>query len=187
MPEMGYEARNPGEWQREVLGIVDVKHLTAFKPDTNDIVTLVELVNYYTLVHPTLPAFCRHDGVPLLTPVSTLSTIVGYALFEMLARRLCPGRHGRCGLKRLLERLESRSTCPDLAPVLKSLNSKMAYQRSGKAFDLYRRLDWGRNLLLHGQVLRTHEGEGSLLVLLIDLIVLHVIRQEIQEQSGVAP
>jgi hypothetical protein len=178
MPQMGYNARNPGEWQREVLEAVDGRYLTAFKPDTNDILTLVELVNYWTLVHSPSPTFPWHDGTDRLMPASTLATILGYALFEKLVRSFCSGRPGGIGLKMLLERFESRSICPDLAKDLKSLNCKMTYQRSGKSFDLYRRLDFGRNLLLHGRVLRTSEGEGSLLVLLIDLIVLHVMRQQ---------
>ena len=161
-----------------MLEAVDGRYLTAFKPDTNDILTLVELVNYWTLVHSPSPTFPWHDGTDRLMPASTLATILGYALFEKLVRRFCSGRPGAIGLKMLLERFESRSICPDLAKDLKSLNCKMTYQRSGKSFDLYRRLDFGRNLLLHGRVLRTSEGEGSLLVLLIDLIVLHVMRQQ---------
>jgi len=188
MPQMGYKARNPGAWQREVLEVVDARYLTAFKPDTADVVTFVEPVNHWTLVHPSMAGvFPWHDGTERLMPVSTLATILGYALFERLVRRLCAGRQGAIGLKKLLERFESRSTCPDLTRDLKSLNLKMTYERSGKNFDLYRRLDWGRNQLLHGKVLRTSEGEGSLLVLLINLVVLHVMRQEILQNQAAVP
>ena len=187
VPRMGYEARNPGEWQREVLDLVDAQHLTAFRPDTNDIVTLVELVNYYTLVHVPSPTFPRHDGVRLLAPVSTLSTIVGYALFEMLIRKLGSGSRGPSSLDKLLRRFESDSSCADLANDLSLLDSRMTYKQLGKDINLYQRLKRGRDQLLHGNVLRTSEPEGWLLVLLIDLILLHVMRHEIMEQSGLAP
>jgi hypothetical protein len=166
------------EWQRQFLRVVDDRYLTAFKPDTNDVVTLVELVNYYTLVHPTAPRFPRHDGVPLLTPVRMLSTIVGYALFEMLVRKLGSGSRGPSSLDKLLRRFETDSCCADLVKDLKLLNSQMRYKESGQSFNLYQRLKRGRDRLLHGNVLRTFEPEGWLLVLLIDLIVLHVMRRQ---------
>jgi len=183
MPELGYTARHPGEWQREFLRMVDGQYLTAFKPDTNDILILVELVNYWTLAHLPSPTFPRHDGTPLLTPVRMVSTIVGYALFEMLARKLGPGRLGGGSLRNVLTRLERGSSCPDLAEDLKSLNTKMRYKEGGKDVDLYDRLKKGRDQLMHGNVLRTFEPEGWLLVLLIDLIVLHVMRQEITKHN----
>ena len=41
---------------------------------------------------------------------------------------------------------------------------------------LYDRLTDGRNWLLHGNI--THSFEGNLVVLLIDLMTLHIIKQD---------
>ncbi len=182
----GYTARYPDEWQREVLETMDTRYLAAFKPDTNDIVTLAEQVNHWTLDPWPSPTFPRHDGTLVLTPISTLATIVGYALLEMLVRKLRSGSPGPSSLDKLLRRFENDSSCADLANDLKSLNSRMRYKQLGKDINLYQRLKKGRDQLLHGNVLRTREPEGWLLVLLIDLILLHVMRYEIMAQSGVA-
>jgi len=181
VPELGYKARHPADWQREFLEVLNPQLLGAFKPDTNDIVTLVELVNFWTLVSPSFQVFPARNGSPKLLPAETLSTILGYALLEMVVRKLVPGGgRGKNSLERLLRHFEKRTSFRELAGNLASLKSAMLYQEGGKTIDLYNRLRIGRNLLLHGNVLRTHEGEGLLLAPLIDLILLHVMRYELQ-------
>ena len=180
VPQLGYQARNPGNWQVEFLEVLDAQHLSTLRPDTADIVRLVEFVNSLTMVDPIALTYEWLGGSPRVVPTSTLSTILGYALFEMLVRRLWQGRRGANSLDKLLSRFESASRIGDLADDLRSLNDRMSYEELGRERDLYWRLMRGRNQLSHGEVIRTFEGEGSLLVLLIDLVVLHVMNRELQ-------
>jgi hypothetical protein len=203
----GYKARYPDEWQREVLETMDVRYLTAFKPDTNDILRLVELVNYWTLATPISQAYQRHDSSWVLLPIETITTIVSYTLFENLIRRLTPVLDGEghlteevqavgkvgdrvSSLERLLVVFERKTHFQALACDFRGLNERLHHTEAGKAgipkaYNLYGRLQRGRNLLLHGNIM--HSFEGWLLVLLTDLIVLHVMRQQTAQQDGVAP
>jgi hypothetical protein len=180
-PESGYTERNPQEWQREVMEVLDGSLLSALKPDTNDIVQLAEVVNLWTLTPPGSLAYARPNGQEVLLPTSVLATVLGYALLEMLIRKLVPGGgKGKNSLEPLLRHFQKTTELTDLARDLKSLNSAMQYEKEGKAVDLYNRLKRGRDMLLHGNVLRTEEGEGLLLAPLIDLILLHVMKHELQ-------
>jgi hypothetical protein len=188
-PEHGYRARNPGAWQREFLEVLDGGILGRLKPDTNGIVELIELVNVWTGARPSLPTYGRPDGSPRLIPTSLLSTIVGYALLEMIVRKLLGSTRDngtvvpyrkKASLEGLLRLFGDRCPIADLGKDLASLNSRMAYQEMGGTRDLYWRLGRGRDQLVHGNVLRPFEGEGHLLAPLIDLIVLHIQRHRLQ-------
>ena len=195
MPELGYAARHPGEWQREFLGVVDGQYLTAFKPDAHEILTLVRLLNESLLGRP----------IAFQTSVETISSVLGYVVVEMLIRRLTPAidewgyllqpvgklRQGQrvSRLKDVLDAFEDSTPFNDLKRDLQDLNSRTSsteLDRFGEpeTLDLYGRIDKGRNLMLHGNL--THSFEGNLLVLLIDLIVLHVMSQEIGPHPGTA-
>jgi hypothetical protein len=183
MPQAGYRARNPGEWQREFLGVLDAKLLGRLSPDTNDIAALIELVNVWTAGPGSQPAYDRPDGSRRLIPTSTLSTIVGYALLEMIVRKLLGNTRKKSSLDGLLRQLEGRGPIADLARDLALLNKRMAYQEKGGTRDLYWRLARGRDELMHGNVLRTFEPEGWLLALLIDMVILHIERDELQRRQ----
>lgn len=192
MPEAGYRARNPGAWQWEFLEVLDAGILGRLKPDTNDIAALIELVNVWTGAASPQPAYERPDGSRRLIPTLTLSTIVGYALLEMIVRKLLgkPRNNGGVtpyrktpSLDKLLRLFQDKCPIPDLARDLASLNERMAYQEKGKTRDLYWRVEIGRNQLMHGNVLRTSEPEGLLLAPLIDLVVLHIERDELQRRQ----
>ena len=78
----GYTARDPGDWQREFLTVLPRTPGSAFRPDADEIYPLVELLNDVTLGVP--------PPVPFHVAVETLSTMLGYVVFEMLIRRLTP-------------------------------------------------------------------------------------------------
>jgi hypothetical protein len=189
VPQLGYRARNPGAWQWEFLEVLDAGLLGRLKPDTNDIATLIGLVNVWTGAPSPQPTYEHPDGSRRLIPTSMLSTIVGYALLEMIVRKLLrktrndgsvtPYRK-KSPLDRLLSLFEDNCPIPDLARDLACLNKHMAYQENGGTRDLYWRLPRGRDQLMHGNVLRAFEPEGWLLALLIDLVVLHIERDELQ-------
>jgi hypothetical protein len=179
VPEMGYDARNPGEWQREFLQVLDSQLLDRLKPDTGDIVALIQFVHWCEASWPHTPMYQRADGSAALIPITTLSSILGYALSEMLLRKLLRIRRGS-SLTDLLALLQRRRPIPDLASDLACLNDRMRYEERGDVRDLHWRLDQGRGQLLHGNVLRSSEPEGHLLVLLIDLIALHMMRHSLQ-------
>ena len=85
-------------------------------------------------------------------------------------------------LEVLLEIFELTTTNTQLANDFNKLNSSMISKennRNGKLenLNLYKRLAKGRNLMLHGNI--SHSFEGNLLVLLIDLIVLHIMMRKI--------
>ena len=162
----------------------------AFKPDTGEIYSLVGLLNDVTLGNP--------PPVPFHVAAETLSTVLGYVVFEMLLRRLTPAidkwgylthpvstltlNRRVSGLKRALHAFAETTPYVDLNNDLAALNAQMLsreYGRSGKVeqLDLYGRLVTGRNLMLHGNL--SHSFEGTLLVLLVDFIVLHVAKQEL--------
>lgn len=179
VPGLGYDARHPGEWQREFVGILDAQYLDVFSPDTNDIVALMEFLNRW----PTSPLVHASDcnGSRYAVPAGTLSSILGYALLEMVVRKLLPKTEldrGPSSLEKLLRRFERETSLRNLASGFRSLNSQMTYQQEGKNVNLYSRLKQGRDELMHGNVLRMHESEGLLLVLLVDLVALHVMRDK---------
>ncbi len=192
VPQLGYRARNPGAWQREFLEVLDAGMLGRLKPDTNDIASLIDLVNFWTGAPSPGPTYEHPDGSRRLIPTLMLSTIVGYALLEMIVRRLLgtirnngsvtPYRK-KPALDKLLAHLEDNCPIPDLARDLACLNRHMAYQEKGGTRDLYWRLARGRDQLMHGNVLRTSEPEGPLLALLIDLVVLHIERHELRSRQ----
>jgi len=181
------------EWQREFLSVVDGQYLTAFKPDADLILPLVRLVNQSALA-----------GVPPFdVSLETLSTVIGYVLLEMLIRRLTPAidewgylvqpvkglnpDRPVSGLKDVLRAFEETTPLHELRCDLQHLNSRMSSKeldRKGRpeTLNLYDRIEKGRNLMLHGNL--THSFEGNLLVLLINLIVLHVMRQEVGPRAG---
>jgi hypothetical protein len=178
---MGYDARNPMEWQREFVEVLDGQLLHRLKPDTGDIVSLTRFANWCTLTWTASPMYqLRPDGSLTLMPVATVSTILGYALLEMLIRKLWQGRAGPSSMDKLLRKFENACCIRDVAQSLQFLNDRMKYQEPDKKMDLYARLKKGRDLLLHGNVLRQTEPEGHLLVLLIDLIVLYIMRDALQ-------
>ena len=194
----GYKVRYPDDWQQEFLEVLDPQFLSALKPDTNDIVGLVELVNFWSLVNPISQQYLRHDGTPVLMPLDTITSIVSYIVFENLVRRLVPvldqeGRltqavtdFGGAGarisrLNKLLPLFEVRTHFRDLANHFRFLKGTMQSSQG----DLYERLDTGRNLLLHGNI--PHSFEGGLVVLLVDLVNLHVMRQELRGAAIVPP
>lgn len=192
MPEAGYRARNPGAWQWEFLEVLDAGLLGGLKPDTNDIAALIELVNVWTGASSPQPTYDRPDGSRRLIPMLMLSTIVGYALLEMIVRKLLGKTQNDGSVKpyrkkspidKLLSLFEDKHPIADLAEDLASLNRLMAYQEKGATRDLYWRLRQGRDQLMHGNVLRTVEPEGLLLALLIDLVVLHIERDESQRRQ----
>ncbi len=138
-------------------------------------------------------------AMPSQTSFETLSSVLGYVVLEMLIRRLTPAidewgyllqpigklRQGRrvSRLKDVLDAFEDSSPFNDLKRDLQDLNSRMSsaeLDRLGnpEIIDLYGRIEKGRNLMLHGNL--THSFEGNLLVLLIDLIVLHVMKHELE-------
>jgi len=182
--------------QREFLTIVDRQYLTAFKPDADEILSLVGLVN----------EGLRGRAMAFQTPLETLSSVLGYVVLEMLIRRLTPAidewgyllqpvgklRQGQrvSRLKDVLDAFEDSTPLNDLKRDLQDLNSRMTsaeLDRFGEpeTLDLYGRIDKGRNLMLHGNL--THSFEGNLLVLLIDLIVLHAMKHELrQNRTGSA-
>jgi hypothetical protein len=192
VPQMGYRARNPGEWQREFLEVLDSGLLHRLKPDTNDIATLTALVNVWTASPGRQPTYKHPDGSRRLIPTLMLSTIVGYGLLEMIVRRLLgtARNDGRVtpyrktpSVEQLLSRFEDECPIPDLARDLALLNQRMAYHEKGQTRNLYWRLRQGRNALMHGHVLRTVEPEGLLLAPLIGLVVLHIQRDQLQSRQ----
>jgi hypothetical protein len=183
VPQLGYRARNAGAWQREFLEVLDTGLLGRLKPDTNDIAALIDLVNSWTGAPNLQPTYEHPDGSRRLIPTSMLSTIVGYALLEMIARKLLANTRRKYSLGDLFQLLEKRHPITDLTEDLASLNSRMTYQERGETRDLYWRLERGRDQLMHGNVLRTSEPEGPLLALLIDLVVLHIERHELQSRQ----
>jgi len=192
MPEGGYRARNPGEWQGEFLEVLDSGLLHRLKPDTNDIAALIELVSVWAGPPSRWPT-CEHgDGSSRLIPTLMLSTIVGYALLEMIVRRLLGTTRNDGGvtpyqktpsLEQLLSRFEDKCPIPDLAKDLAWLNQRMVYHEKGRTRNLYWRLRQGRDALVHGNVLRTVEPEGLLLAPLIGLVVLHIQRDQLQARQ----
>lgn len=178
----GYDARNPSQWLREFPEVLDRRLLERLKPDTGDIVGLIQFVHWCELSWPPSPMYERVDGSTSLIPVTTVSTILGYALLEMLLRKLLRTRR-RSSLSDLLPLLDKQRPIPGLAENLALLNNRMIHEERGRQCDLQRRLDQGRGQVLHGNVLRTSEPEGHLLVLLIDLIVLHMMRNALQTEN----
>jgi hypothetical protein len=192
VPEPGHRLRNPGAWQREFLEVLDAGLLGRLKPDTNDIAALIDLVNVWTGACSPQPTYDRPDGSHRLVPTLMLSTIAGYALLEMIVRKLLGKTQNDGSVKpyrkkspvdKLLALLEGQHPMADLAEDLASLNRLMAYREKGATRDLYWRLRQGRDQLMHGNVLRTVEPEGFLLALLIDLVVLHIERDESQRRQ----
>jgi hypothetical protein len=183
MPEAGYRDRNPGAWQREFLEVLDAGLLGRLKPDTNDIARLIELVNVWTEAPSPQPTYEHLDGSRRLIPTLMLSTIVGYALLEMIVRKLLGNYRKTASLEYLFGLLEKRHPIADLARDLALLNERMAYQERRATRHLYWRLRQGRDQLMHGNVLRTVEPEGLLLALLIDLVILHIERDELQRRQ----
>lgn len=196
MPELGYTARHPGEWQREFLSVVDGDYLAALRPDTDLILGLVRLVNQSALA-----------GVPPSdVSFETLSSVVGYVVLEMLIRRVTPAidewgylvqpveglklDRRVSALRDVLDAFEETTLLQELRRDLQQLNSRMSSEeldRNGRpeTLNLYGRIEKGRNLMLHGNL--THSFEGNLLVLLIDLIVLHAMKHELrQNRTGSA-
>ncbi len=184
-PKLGYNARHPSDWQREFLQLLAPANLDSFGEHSGDIRGLVHFHNDLTLAQLPLPIYQSSDGSTQLFPVSLLSTTLGYALFEMVVRILWTGgRDGPSSLDRLLMKFESNCAIPELAISLRRLNEAMIYAEDNGQSNLYRRLKKGRDQLLHGNVLRAVEFEGSLLVLLIDLVVLHAIKDQLERQTG---
>jgi hypothetical protein len=182
-PEMGYAARKPGEWQREFLEALDSGLLQRLKPDTKDIATLTALVNAWTARPGSGLTYEHPNGSRRLIPTLMLSTIVGYALLEMILRKLLGNPRGQSSLEGLLTLLERRRPIADLADDLALLNRRMTYSGKRGIRDLYTRLARGRGQLMHGNVLRTAEPEGLLLAPLIGLVVLHIQRDQLQSRQ----
>lgn len=194
----GYNARHPGDWQREFLEVLPTTPGSAFRPDADQIYPLVALLNDVTLGNP--------PPVPLHVAVETLSTALGYVMFEMLIRRLTPAvddwgyltqpvsgltlDQPVSGLGKVLDAFMETTAYEALRDDLGSLNSQMMsseYGRSGSVepLDLYGRIVKGRNLMLHGNL--SHSFEGTLLVLLVDFIVLHVAKQDLSDAAASQP
>jgi hypothetical protein len=112
-----------------------------------------------------------------------LSTIVGYALLEMILRKLLGNPRGESSLEGLIDLLEKRRPIPDLAEDLASLNRRMTYPGKRGIRDLYSRLARGRDQLMHGNVFRMVEPEGLLLAPLIGLVVLHIQKDQLQSRQ----
>jgi hypothetical protein len=180
----GYDQRNPGAWQREVLSILDVSSVERLRPNNGDIAQLTELVNLWSLTLPTDWSFeDPHVGVRSL-PTWLLQPIVSYALLEMLLRALLGGYRKNSSYDKLLAYFETNCPLRDLARDLATLNSAMITKENGRSLDLYKRLRAGRDQLFHGNVLRSHEFEGALVVLLVDLVLLHTMREAILSEPG---
>lgn len=185
-----YKARPDGEWAAEFLNVLDTRKLGALRRDASGIVSLVGVVHRYTYEHPS----------ELSDPIVhgyTIGSALGYMTLEMLIRRLTPAIDswgyltkevpGVLGVQRarpvsqlrpLFEVFERTTRYRALQRNFRILNTLMVsreFDRNGEIeeLDLYRRLEKGRNLLLHGNL--THSFESHLLVLLIDLILLHVM------------
>ncbi len=184
-PELGYDARHPGVWQREFLEVLDSQLLEKLRPDTGDIVALIHFENFCTLSWASGPTYQRLDGSIALIPTATISTTLGYALLEMIVRKLLGNWQKDPSFTELLPLMEKRRPIPDLATDLASLNDRMRYEEMGGERNLYWRLMQGRRLLLHGNLLRSTEFEGALLVLLIDLVVLHIMRDALQARLNI--
>jgi len=184
IPALGYQGRHPSDWQKDFLVLLDPGLLSDFSPDVDEIHPLILLVN---------------EPRPVL-PISeeTLSTILGYVVFEMLVRRLTPaldewgflvqpvkglkGDRPISGLSSVFKAFEASTQLTELRDDLRRLNACMKSGEPGRngqteEVDLYRRLERGRNFMLHGNL--TRSSEGNLLILLIDLVVLHVMRQHL--------
>src|SRR6266540_1081887 len=86
-PERGYSAQNPDAWKRDFLEVFDGQYLNAFKPNVDSVDQLIRLLNIGTLLERapiTVPGLV---GLSFLLPTSTLCTLLGYALIEMLIRK----------------------------------------------------------------------------------------------------
>src|SRR6266511_4612377 len=87
---------------------------------------------------------------------------------------------GHSSIDVLLKQFEKRLPSSELVGDLRTLNREMVYEGPSKRINLYQRLKEGRDQLIHGNVLRTNEVEGQLLVLLIDLIALHTMKAQLR-------
>ena len=184
MPEMGYDARHPPDWQLEFVELLGVQPIQGLAPDADEIVPMVGLLNEVTLSGDSL----------WNVSTQTLSSVLGYVVLEMLLRRLTPVLDSWgyltapvegftpftriSGLMNVLLVFERTTELQALADDFRSLNAAMSSSepdRRGEAIsvNLYGRLERGRNLMLHGNL--SHSFEGSLLVLLVDLIMLHAM------------
>ena len=158
--------------------MLNVGASTRLRPNNADISQLSELLNLWSLTLSTQWMYEARAGVRTMLPTGLLQTIVGYSLLEMLVRTLLGGHRKSSDYAGLLSYFESHCPIASLSADLRHLNSVMSHTERGRRLNLYGRLRRGRDQLLHGNVLRTHEGEGELLVLLIDLVVLHVMLEE---------
>jgi hypothetical protein len=87
---------------------------------------------------------------------------------------------GPSDLVSLLGRFEKQTTHLGLTGDLSNLTKRMLSHEPGVVLNLNQRLKKGRNELMHGNVLRMMESEGHLLVLLVDLLVLHAMKEELE-------
>ncbi len=131
---------------------------------------LIEVVNVWLDVRPTSLRYERWNGAEVLVPTATMQTILSYAVFEMLVRRLLGDHRKHSSFDSLMKYFSKNGPIRGLSGDMDSLDDSIG---------IYKRLAIGRNTLMHGNVLRAHESEGELIALLVDLVALHVMQSEL--------
>ena len=192
-----YDARHDGEWVSEFVEVLEPRNLGLLRRDADETIPLVMAVHQFTYGPSPL---VDNPIVHGFTHGSTVGSALGYIVLEMLVRRLTPAlddwgfltRHVPgfpleaekpvSGLRSLFELFELTTPYRALRRDLRVLNERMKsseYNRKGQIeeLNLYGRLEKGRNLLIHGNL--THSFEATLLVLMIDLILLHVMLSQV--------
>jgi hypothetical protein len=200
-PKLGYTAKNPYEWQKEFLNIFNPKYLD--ETIHFEIQELIKATNFNIYKEANI-YIGNKINQQLFLSKDTIHTILVYSVFEMIIRRLTPviddqgylindieiesrKKHMKANnrvssLEDLLEIFELKTHYTQLAKDFNKLNSRMISKecdRNGKVkkLNLYKRITKGRNLMLHGNI--SHSTEGNVLVLLVDLIVLHLMKKKI--------
>lgn len=180
-----YTARHPGDWMVEFNDVFHESPLGGLLSDADEIIPLIRVVNELALERPAVG-----------TSNETLLSVLSYVVFEMTIRRLTPAIDGWgylvspvagltlgdrvSGLRKVLLAFEESTPLLDLRATFRLLNQRMVSRELDRGgipidLDLYGRIQRGRDLMLHGNL--SHSFEGNLMVLLVDLVVLHVMKQ----------
>jgi hypothetical protein len=191
----GYTARSPNAWLAEFAAVYNLSKMGPLSKHGVELNDLIYTTHRFSMFNPFNPDHCEGDG--MFVHGYTVGSTLGYMVLEMLIRELTPAldqwgcltvrmpgiQSARLNspvsqIRPLLQVFERSTAYLALRRDLRRLNKRMISREIGRGgtveeLNLYRRLEKGRNLLLHGNI--THSFECHLLVLLIDLVLLHVM------------
>ncbi len=192
-PKMGYTAKNPEAFKRdfwEALKSFDLSK--SFSSGVNmGLVKLANDTSSLDLMKILIHCLTGSGYEEVFSNFLTINSMIAFCVFEGILRRLSTNIIDSntdklvrdCQIRHENKTLKKGSIVSTLKYVLYVFEAETPYKELASDFkrlddnrQLYDRLTDSRNWLFHGNVIRSEEG--ILVVLLIDLMILHVVKQD---------